>query len=400
MEPANQLIGLGQALRQLLLASYGLYPADLAAEVAAACRHLGGREVSLLLADYDQVSLVGFEVGDERSSPIDGPGAGEAFRDEVVVVEARSGGRGLWVPVKDSAERLGVLGVVDDGSIDPDNWEAIASLVGELIVSKTQYGDHITKRRRRTQFSLAAEMRWALLPPLTFTSSDLTIAGFLQPSHGVAGDAFDYSVTGRRASVAIFDAMGHGLEASRMANVALGSYRNSRRAGADVSTTLVTIDAAIASQFGESRFVTAQVATFDLDSGVLTMVNAGHPAPLRLRGDGAVDVVECPPTKPAGLGVEPTPTVLTLEQGDAILFLTDGIVEARSPAGEFFGDERLAALVADLIRRATRPAEVVRQALRSVLAHQAGRSSDDATLLLLRWADGTTTITGRRATTR
>ena len=66
-------------------------------------------------------------------------------------------------------------------------------------------------------------MRWGLLPPLTFTSPDVTIAGFLQPSQGIAGDAFDYGVTGRIASVAIFDAMGHGLEASRMANVAVGA---------------------------------------------------------------------------------------------------------------------------------------------------------------------------------
>ena len=131
------------------------------------------------------------------------------------------------------------LGAVDDGSVRPDIWESIASLVGELIVSKSQYGDHITLRRRRTEFSLAAEMRWGLLPPLTFTSPDVTIAGFLQPCDGIAGDAFDYGVTGRIASLAIFDAMGHGIEASRMANVAVGCYRNARRAGADLVAALL-----------------------------------------------------------------------------------------------------------------------------------------------------------------
>jgi len=246
-------------------------------------------------------------------------------------------------------------------------------------------------RRRRAQFSLAAEMRWSLLPPLTFTSPDVTIAGFLQPSHGVAGDAFDYSVTGRTASLAIFDAMGHGLEASRMANVAVGSYRNTRRSGADPAASLVALDAAIATQFGESRFVTALLASFDLDGGVLTVVNAGHPPPLRLR-NGAVDVLDCPPTKPAGLGVQPTPTIITLERGDAILFRSDGIVDSRSPDGEFFGDERLASLVAGQIGRSTPIAEVLRRTLHAVVAHQAGRPSDDATLLVLRWADEADTI--------
>jgi serine phosphatase RsbU (regulator of sigma subunit) len=392
VEEPDQSAALGYALKQLLLASYGLYPADVARELADACRHLGGDEVVLLLADYDQHSLVGFEQDSDRAFLVEGPGPGLAFRHEVVVEdELRPGARRLWVPVKDSAERLGVLGVVDDGSIDADHWEAIASLVGELIVSKAQYGDHITLRRRRCEFSLAAEMRWGLLPPLTFTSPDVTIAGFLQPSHGIAGDAFDYGVTGRVASVGIFDAMGHGIEASRMANVAVGAYRNARRAGADLVAVLLAVDDAIASQFGESRFVTAQLATLDFDTGAMEIVNAGHPPPLWLRTDQPPETVTCPPTQPAGLGSDPTPTVITLHREDGVLFRTDGIVDARSPTGDFFGDQQLASLIGELHNEGLPPAEILRRCLQAVVAHQNGRPSDDATLLLLRWAADTDT---------
>ena len=125
-----------------------------------------------------------------------------------------------------------------------------------------------------------------MLPPLTYTSPDVTVAGFVQPSDRIAGDAFDYSVDGRVVSIAIFDAMGHGLEASRMANVAVGSYRSTRAPGADLTTSLRALDEAIATQFGDSRFVTAQLATLDLDTGRLEIVNAGHPPPLRLRPAG------------------------------------------------------------------------------------------------------------------
>jgi serine phosphatase RsbU (regulator of sigma subunit) len=382
-----ELAALGRALEHLLFASYGLYPSDLAHEVAEACRHLGGAEVVLLLSDYDQHSLVGFDFDDDRAFPVEGPGPGLAFRHERVVEEVLgTAQRRLWVPVKDSAERLGVLGVVDDGSVRADHWESIASLVGELIVSKSQYGDHITVRRRRGEFSLAAEMRWALLPPLTFTSTDVTIAGFLQPSHGIAGDAFDYSVTGRVASVGMFDAMGHGIEASRMANVAVGSYRNARRADADVVAALRAVDAAISSQFGESRFVTAQLATFNFDSGEMRIVNAGHPPPLWLKAGQPPEEITCPPTRPAGLGSDPIPTVVTLDREDGVLFRTDGIVEARSPTGHFFGDDQLAFLIGELQDQGLPPAEVLRRCLHAVVKHQNDRPSDDATLLLLRWA--------------
>ena len=382
----DELAALGRALKQLLLASYGLYPDDLAAEVADACSRLGGGEVMLLLVDCDQHALVGFDHDDDRTFPVDGPGPGLAFRREVVVEEPLSGARRrLWVPVKDSAERVGVLGVVDDGSVRPDSWESIAALVGELIVSKSQYGDHITRRRRRGQFSLAAEMRWALLPPLTFTAPDVSIAGFLQPSRGIAGDAFDYAVTGRLASVAIFDAMGHGIEASRMANVAVGCYRNARCGGADVVTALLAVDEIIASQFGQSRFVTAQLATLDLDSGELEIVNAGHPPPLWLRAGQGPSVISCPQTRPAGLGSDPASTTIVLRRDDNVVFRTDGVVDARSPAGDFFGDERLADLIGELHRQGLPPAEILRRCLHEVAAHQNGRPSDDACLLVLRW---------------
>jgi Stage II sporulation protein E (SpoIIE) len=383
---------LGRALQQMLLASYGLYAEDLVREVTDAVRHVGGEEVILLLADYDQRMLLGFEEADDRTFPIEGAGPGLAFRQEIAVEELLPAGRRrTWLPVKDSADRLGVLGVVDRRTVPPRQWEAIASLVGELIVSKSQYGDHITARRRRSPFSVAAEMRWALLPPLTFTSPDVTIAGFVQPSHGIAGDAFDYSVDGRTASVAIFDAMGHGIEASRIANVAIGGSRNARRAGLEPRDNLVAVDELISSQFGQFRFVTAQVGKFDLDSGSMVIANAGHPPPLHLRPGRPAEVVDIAPARPAGLGTEPTSTVIQLDPGDALVFRTDGIAESRSPEGEFFGEDRLAPLI--VAADADPPAEIVRRCLHAVVDHQRGRPSDDATLLLLRWSADARTIT-------
>ncbi len=80
-------------------------------------------------------------------------------------------------------------------------------------------------------------------------------------------------------------------------------------------------------------FVTAQLATFDLDTGVMEIVNAGHPPPLWLKADSAPVEIECRPTRPAGLGTAPTTTAIRLNRDDAVVFRTDGIVEARTPAG-------------------------------------------------------------------
>src|SRR4029079_9323438 len=134
---------------------------------------------------------------------------------------------------------------------------------------------------------------------------------------------------------------GHGLDAGLLATVAVAAYRNSRRQGLDLPDTVRFIDAAIASTFGPERFVTAVLAELDLRSGRMRWHNAGHPAPLLLRGGRVVKVLETEPGLPLGLGGECEPVWQPLEPGDRVLFFTDGVVEARSAAGEFFGVSRL-----------------------------------------------------------
>lgn len=382
-----ELSRLGAALKQLLLASFGMRPDDLPAHVRDAAEVLGASETVVLVADLDQDVLrpLDPEPGVEEHD-VDGEGPGLAYREERVVVEAVPGGRRLWVPLKDSAERIGILAVVDDGSVDASSWEALGSLAGELVVSKASYGDALVLRRRRREVSLAAEMRWALLPTLTYTSDDVAISGIVRPSYGIAGDAFDYGVAGRRLSITVLDAMGHGLEASRMANVAVSSYRNSRRHGLSPSAMLMAIDAVIASEFGEAKFVTGQTAELDLDTGRLVLANAGHPPPFVLRADGDVETVDCDPGRPAGLGIG-TPSEITVELAprDTILFRTDGVSDARSPKGRPFGDERVAEAVRRHLASDMPPAEVLRRTMAEVVEHQGGRAGDDATLVLARW---------------
>jgi serine phosphatase RsbU (regulator of sigma subunit) len=77
---------------------------------------------------------------------------------------------------------------------------------------------------------------------------------------------------------------------------------------------------------------------------------------------------------------------VALDPGDSVLFMTDGVLEARSPDGTFFGRTRLARLWGEAVAGGEVPAEIMRLLCHSVLDHQNGRLQDDATLLLLVWA--------------
>jgi len=383
--------GIDAVIAALIRRSTRLAPDDLARLVGDELGAGGFHETTILLVDLEQCVLTPLSPGRRfEAQEIDFTVAGRAFQLErpVVVPRGEHGACAVWMPLIDGSERLGVLYVESPAMSEQllRRLEVVAGLVSELIVAKMQYGDALVMARRREIMSLAAELRWALLPPLTYTSDHVGIACVLEPAYEVAGDAFDYALNDGTLHVAVMDAMGHGLEASQMANLAIAAYRSARRRGLDLPATYRLMDQAIRNQFGEECFVTAQLATLDTRHGILRLLNAGHPRPLLLRRGRVALELRCEPALPLGLGDEPSAVVeVTLEPADAILFFTDGILDAHSPGGDRFGAERLV----DLTRRALADqqtlSETVRRLVRAVRAHRAGPLADDATLLFVDW---------------
>jgi serine phosphatase RsbU (regulator of sigma subunit) len=380
-----------ELLAGLLAAAHELAPDALAAAVAQHARTELGADAVVYLVDYGQACLqplTGEAVPARDPLDIDTTLGGRAFRlVETLEGEADNAPR-LWVPLLDGTERLGVLELVGAHPDDAlrERARSLAALVAELVVSKGQYGDALAMARRREELTLAAEMQWSLLPPLTAATPHVVVSGMLEPSYDIGGDTFDYGLDSARASIAIFDAMGHGLPAAVLASAAVAAYRHSRRCGDELGQTYARMDEVIASQYGPERFVTAQFGQLELATGRLCWINAGHPAPLLVRRGRVIRSLPCAPTLPAGLGGEVAEVAEAgLEPGDRLLFFTDGVVEARSPDGEFFGLERLADLLARETAAGLPTPETVRRLTRAILAHQEGALQDDATTLLLEW---------------
>jgi serine phosphatase RsbU (regulator of sigma subunit) len=366
-----------------------MHPDDLPRAVAEAVRDVGATDVEILLIDLNQRKLRGFGARDTVHD-VENSAAGEAFRTEEPVVISVDEGARIFLPVADTM-RVGVLAVTvestDHGTVEA--LQAIAALTGELIATKSAYGDGIPISRRSEHTTLAAEMRWALLPPMRFLSESVSLSGALEPAYEIAGDTFDYALNGEFLEFGILDAVGHGLEASRMASLAVTSYRHSRREGLDLTASVLALDEVVADQFGDSRFVTAQLGNLNLSTGRLRVVSAGHPFPLHLRHDGVARELECVPYLPAGLGRDSSSSGeeldVMLEPGDCVLFYSDGVTESRSPKGEFFGPERLARRFTELANADLPVGEVTRRLVGDVLVHQESALQDDATLLLVRW---------------
>ena len=362
--------------------------APLVAEVIAT---IGGRDVSILLQDYDQITLVplpGHGLVVEEPEPIEGSLAGRAFLGDAMIEQPVENGVRMFVPLLDGTDRIGVMAFTADSPDDDDRRLArrFAGLLADVMVTKGAYTDRFFQARRRQPMSLAAEMQWSLLPPLTMTIPQVAVAGILEPAYDVAGDSFDYALNDDILHVAIIDAMGHGLDAAVMATVAIAAYRHARRSDVDLSDLYAAMDRAIAGQFDQDSFVTAQMARLDISSGRLQWVNAGHPHPLLLRDRRVVRTLSSPTTLPVGFGgADPQVSEESLEPGDRVLFFTDGITEEHPTGGEQFGEPRLI----DQFERAAQSGgpvqETVRRLSHALKRARGGATSDDATLFLLEW---------------
>lgn len=395
-------------MEQLLHVSHIASPDEVPRMVAAAAAVFDGEDTLIYLADLQQRVLVPFREPsshqNEESSQVfgvDSTVAGRAFQQMLRVTQSANARGGehctrIWLPLVDGTERLGVLGVtLPTRALDDDRGmrrlQRFTSVVAELLVTKTLYGDSIVRARRTSPMALAAEVQWSLLPPLTFVNSLVTVAGGLEPAYEVAGDSLDYAVDGGVARFAVFDGMGHGIVSAQLISLVVAAYRNARRAGQHLGDTAAQIEAAVNDVFRVEAFATALLCELDTTTGVFTWISAGHYEPLLLRDGRLVRALAVEPMLPLGLNQDLSRTSSAvvgneqLQPGDMLLLYTDGVIEARSPSGEFFGQDRLVDLVARNLAAGLPAPETMRRVTHTLLDHQAGDLDDDATLLLVEW---------------
>ena len=386
------------ALVNLLMEARPAPPERLPALAAAAGRNLGV-EFGVYLIDQEQRRLVRMPA--DRTSGgarlnVDGTLAGRAFRTVQILSSDKEDRPRLWIPLLDGADRLGVVEVgltTPDDLYDPalrEQCRWLTSLLGHLIASKEVYGDDLERCRLSRPRSASAELLWQQLPPLTAATDDFVLAGMLEPSYDVGGDAFDYALSEHTVSVAIFDAVGHGLQAGLMAAAALAGYRSARRDSRGVYDQARAIDDALATGFPSgSAFVTGVLGELDVVSGRLRYINAGHPPPLLVRDGRVVRQLSRGRRMPFGVESEGlTVAEEILQPGDWLALYTDGVTEARNAAGEWFGEDRLIELLEHEIAGGRPPPETVRRLDHAVLHHQGGLLQDDASLLLASWSRG------------
>ncbi|MDR1535529.1 MAG: serine/threonine-protein phosphatase [Planctomycetota bacterium] len=251
------------------------------------------------------------------------------------------------------------------------------------------------KERTEGDMRVAGEIQQGLLPVEAPASPRHDIRGEMKPAKSAGGDLFDYfSLDGRRLCSVVGDVSGKGMPAAMFMASTLTLFRaysdvgmKDDQPGEFICRVMRQVDSELARHNDAFMFVTMLIALLDADTGRVTLVSGGHNPPLRVSPDGSSEFVELPPGGILGAGMEMRLEAATLElsPGEALLLYTDGVTEAQSPAGEFFGEERLRAVLAE--RAGCDAKTMIRAVLDAVFAFSGGDKllADDVAAVVLRW---------------
>lgn len=269
---------------------------------------------------------------------------------------------------------------------------SVADLCAQALDRARLYDN---ERRARSQAEsdraqiqqLAQALQTSLLPPELPDIAGADLAARYHPALSgveVGGDFYDVFDTGGDWALVIGDVCGKGPDAAAITAIArytLRSVAMDMRQPADV---LRKLNDALIHQQLEERFCTvAYGRAVPTARGMrITVCRGGHPSPMVVRAGG-----EVAPIGAAGGLIGALPDIrlweetVQLEAGDAIVFYTDGVTEARV-GRDLFGEDRVAATLASC---AGRPAVEMAEALERAVIEYGGREpTDDIAILVLR----------------
>ena len=255
-----------------------------------------------------------------------------------------------------------------------------------LLLLSLELADKVTMKR---DLEIAREIQTWLVPSQPPEVAGANIAFATRPQNSVAGDYYDAFYPNpeerERLMVVIADVAGKSVPAALLMATLQASLRTIAGENAPLADLVARLNRyACAHSLNGMRFTTAVLSEYNPVSRRLTYVNAGHNAPILRRANGTLETLEVGGL-PLGIRSDGNYETASLElrPGDALIFFTDGVVEAFNESGEEFGNERWLSAIRNL------PDWDAQQSLQFLMKHVdefvgATRQSDDITCMVFR----------------
>jgi serine phosphatase RsbU (regulator of sigma subunit)/pSer/pThr/pTyr-binding forkhead associated (FHA) protein len=239
------------------------------------------------------------------------------------------------------------------------------------------------KQQMEEELKLARSIQQSLLPAKLPTDGWLRACGSSVASHEVGGDYFDViKVSHRCWSAAVVDVSGKGVSSALMASLLQGALITVTDKPEALGHRMKSLNEFLIERTGGEKYATLFYCLVDLD-GRFSYVNAAHCPPLILRAGSLQTELEAT-SLPVGLISETAFPVseYRLAPGDKVVIYTDGVTEAQTTNGEFFGKKRLREITT---RHAAESCTAIHDAIQEAVAAftEGTAQSDDITVVVL-----------------
>jgi len=339
----------------------------------------------------------------------------------------------LCIPIKDEKQVLGAINIESENAIDLDETDvqmvnAVADIMGlaiknirkaeelkrsyqemEKYVSDLQESKerlesqsfelvaalekaeraqkllHLQKKNLEKDLRIGAELQKSLLPKRLPEDCQIKIDSVYIPTLQLGGDFFDIKqLDDSYVAILIADVSGHGVSAAIIAAMLKAFYLHHFSLALQPSRLLDALNLDLVNSIPTDNFVSAFYMVINRNQKSAIYSSASHPTPLLLsKKKKQVKALE---TSGFFLGVfndgQFEEKSIAIEEGDRLLFYTDGVTEARNQAGESFGVNNL---VNEMYKTNAMPFQKVLPSIQNAVNQFAQRSTfeDDITLLLL-----------------
>jgi serine phosphatase RsbU (regulator of sigma subunit)/ketosteroid isomerase-like protein len=272
--------------------------------------------------------------------------------DEVVTTFAASAthDRGEWMGLVPTGKEFKALLVLIHRIVGGKIAEEWSQGSGLAELTQQRLEQEMRERERIEQeLRVARSIQHASLPEEVPTLEGWQINPFYQPAREVGGDFYDFHLLSEgRLGVVVGDATGKGVPAALVMSTTCGMLQLAARAldSPSPGEVLAQVNETLLARIPSNMFVTCFYAVLDPEDGTLRYANAGHDPPYMRRSNDDADELRAR-GMPLGLmaGMEYEEQGTSLNEGESVLFYSDGLVEAHDPEGEMFGFPRLRALV-------------------------------------------------------
>ncbi|MHC4848314.1 MAG: SpoIIE family protein phosphatase, partial [Planctomycetota bacterium] len=242
-------------------------------------------------------------------------------------VPLKSEGRVIGIAYGDNREKPGAL-TRDHLSI----LNALASVASVAVEKMRLLQELETKQKIEQALRIARSIQRTFLPDAAPEVDGYDVAGYSESCDETGGDYYDYFPDEQgQLSFVVADVTGHGVGSALLMATVRAALRALIRTEDTLGSLFFQLNNTIADDLRDGRFVTCFMVKVDTVTGMVEHVGAGHTPPIVYRAGGGETEIVTNGAPPLGIfnGIEfPEGEPFSLQPGDVMLTLTDGLVEA------------------------------------------------------------------------